>query len=86
LIKDGVLVGRLHSRETAGKLEEAPTGNARCLSYHYPPIVRMTNTWIERAKTPAADLINGIQEGVYAKNCCGGMTNGNVHLHRREAG
>ncbi|MGL5796028.1 MAG: TldD/PmbA family protein, partial [Waterburya sp.] len=28
LIKDGVLVGRLHSRETAGKLGEKPTGNA----------------------------------------------------------
>ncbi|MEO8890442.1 MAG: TldD/PmbA family protein, partial [Coleofasciculaceae cyanobacterium] len=42
LIKDGILVGRLHSRETAGKLEESPTGNARCLNYHYPPIVRMT--------------------------------------------
>ncbi|MEO0989073.1 MAG: TldD/PmbA family protein, partial [Cyanobacteria bacterium J06639_14] len=44
LIQDGILVGRLHSRETAGKLDEQPTGNARCLSYHYPPLVRMTNT------------------------------------------
>ncbi|MGD1921394.1 MAG: TldD/PmbA family protein, partial [Pleurocapsa sp.] len=35
LIKDGVLVGRLHSRETAGRLGEQPTGNARCLNYHY---------------------------------------------------
>jgi TldD protein len=78
LIKDGVLVGRLHSRETAGKLDEAPTGNARCLSYHYPPIVRMTNTWIERGKTPVPELLNGIQEGVYAKNWLGGMTNGEM--------
>ncbi|MEB3357787.1 MAG: TldD/PmbA family protein [Synechococcales bacterium] len=78
LIKDGILVGRLHSRETAGKLGEAPTGNARCLSYHYPPIVRMTNTWIERGKTPVADLFNGIQEGVYARNWLGGMTNGEM--------
>ncbi|MGB6016828.1 MAG: TldD/PmbA family protein, partial [Nodosilinea sp.] len=31
LIEDGVLVGRLHSRETAGKLGGQPTGNARCL-------------------------------------------------------
>ncbi len=46
LIESGKLVGRLHSRETAGKLEENPTGNARCLDYHYAPIVRMTNTWI----------------------------------------
>lgn len=78
LIKDGVLVGRLHSRETAGKLDEAPTGNARCLNYHYPPIVRMTNTWIERGKTPVADLMSGIQEGVYARNWLGGMTNGEM--------
>jgi TldD protein len=78
LITDGVLTGRLHSRETAGKLGEAPTGNARCLNYHYPPIVRMTNTWIERGKTPVQDLFNDIQEGVYAKNWLGGMTNGEM--------
>lgn len=78
LIQDGTLVGRLHSRETAGKLDEAPTGNARCLSYHYPPLVRMTNTWIERGDTPVQDLFSGIQEGVYARNWLGGMTNGEM--------
>ncbi len=78
LIKDGVLVGRLHSRETAGQLGEAPTGNARCLNYHYAPIVRMTNTWIERGKTPVADLFTDIEEGVYARNWLGGMTNGEM--------
>lgn len=78
LIKDGVLVGRLHSRETAGKLGEQPTGNARCLNYHYPPIVRMTNTWIERGKTPVQDLFADIKEGVYACNWLGGMTNGEM--------
>jgi TldD protein len=78
LIKDGMLVGRLHSRETAGKLGETPTGNARCLNYHYPPIVRMTNTWIARGKTPVEDLFKGIKEGVYARNWTGGMTNGEM--------
>lgn len=78
LIQDGVLVGRLHSRETAGKLDEKPTGNARCLNYHYPPIVRMTNTWIERGKTPVPDLFTDIKEGVYACNWLGGMTNGEM--------
>jgi TldD protein len=78
LIKDGVLVGRLHSRETAGKLGEMPTGNARCLNYHFAPIVRMTNTWIERGKTPVSDLFSDISEGVYAKNWLGGMTNGEM--------
>lgn len=78
LIRDGVLVGRLHSRETAGKLGEAATGNARCLNYHYPPIVRMTNTWIERGQTPVKDLFKDIKEGVYARNWLGGMTNGEM--------
>lgn len=78
LIEDGVLVGRLHSRETAGKLGEKPTGNARCLNYHYPPIVRMTNTWIARGTTPVKDLTTGIKEGVYARNWLGGMTNGEM--------
>ncbi|HIK12253.1 MAG TPA: TldD/PmbA family protein [Oscillatoriaceae cyanobacterium M33_DOE_052] len=78
LIKDGILVGRLHSRETAGKLSEAPTGNARCLNYHYAPIVRMTNTWIARGTTPVPDLFADIKEGVYARNWLGGMTNGEM--------
>lgn len=78
LIKDGVLVGRLHSRETAGKLGEAATGNARCLNYHFPPIVRMTNTWIEPGTTPVDRLFDGIKEGVYARNWIGGMTNGEM--------
>ncbi|MEB3283509.1 MAG: TldD/PmbA family protein [Lyngbya sp.] len=78
LIKDGALVGRLHSRETAGKLGEVPTGNARCLNYHYPPLVRMTNTWIERGDTAVEDLLSEVTEGVYARNWLGGMTNGEM--------
>ncbi len=78
LIQDGILVGRLHSRETAGRLNEKPTGNARCLNYNYSPIVRMTNTWIGRGKTPVADLPSDIKTGIYARNWLGGMTNGEM--------
>ena len=79
LVEDGLVVGRLHSRETAGKLNERPTGNARCLNYYYPPLVRMTNTWIERGKTPVKNLFDGIKQGIYAKNWLGGMTNGEIY-------
>ncbi|KFF42102.1 MAG: putative Zn-dependent protease-like protein [Candidatus Atelocyanobacterium thalassa isolate SIO64986] len=79
LVENGLVVGRLHSRETAGKLNERPTGNARCLNYYYPPLVRMTNTWIERGKTPVKNLFDGIKKGVYAKNWLGGMTNGETY-------
>ena len=74
LIKEGVLVGRLHSRETAAKMDEKPTGNARALDYHHPPIVRMTNTLIEPQNVSFEDMVSDIKEGVYAKNWYGGMT------------
>jgi len=74
LIKEGRLVGRLHSRETAAKMGEKPTGNARALNYLYPPIVRMTNTYIEPGQASFNDIIADIKEGVYAKNWFGGTT------------
>jgi TldD protein len=74
LIREGELVGRLHSRETAAKLGEAPTGNARAINYRFPPIVRMTNTFIEPGTTSAEELFADVQEGVYACNWYGGMT------------
>lgn len=74
LITEGVLTGRLHSRETAVKMGEAPTGNARAIDYTFEPIVRMTNTYIEPGEATFDDLISGIKEGVYARNWYGGMT------------
>jgi TldD protein len=75
LIKEGILVGRLHSRETAAKLGERPTGNARAISFRHPPIVRMTNTYIAPgAGGTFADLIADIELGVYACGAFGGQT------------
>ncbi len=74
LIREGILVGRLHSRETAGKMGEEPTGNARAIDYRFPPIVRMTNTYIEPGDMSFEEIIAGIKEGVYAKNWFGGTT------------
>jgi TldD protein len=74
LIKNGVLVGRLHSRETAARMHEAPTGNARATGYRFPPIVRMTNTYIEQGTTSFEDMIGDIELGVYACDAFGGET------------
>jgi len=74
LIREGILTGRLHSRETAAKMGEAPTGNARALDYTFQPIVRMTNTYIEPKEASFEELISEIKEGVYAKSWYGGMT------------
>jgi TldD protein len=74
LVRQGVLTGRLHSRETAERMGEVVTGNARATGYRYPPIVRMTNTFIERGETPFEQMISGIKLGVYACDAIGGQT------------
>jgi TldD protein len=74
LIREGILVGRLHSRETAAKMGEKPTGNARATGYRYPPIVRMTNTAIEKGDTPFEQMIGDIELGIYACDMYGGNT------------
>ncbi len=74
LVQEGILVGRLHSRETAAKMGEKLTGNARAINYQFAPIVRMTNTYIEPQSASFQEIIGDIKDGIYAKNWYGGMT------------
>lgn len=75
LVRDGVLIGRLHSRETAGRMNERPTGNARATSYRYAPQVRMTNTAIAPdGGGTLRDMIRDIRLGVYACDWSAGET------------
>jgi len=74
LIREGILTSRLHSRETAAKMGEKPTGNARAINYRHAPIVRMTNTYIEPGNTSFEEMISDIKDGIYAKNWYGGTT------------
>jgi TldD protein len=75
LIKDGILTNRLHSRETAAKMDEKPTGNARAISYGNEPIVRMTNTYMESRDQTFEEMLAGVDDGIYAKGSLGGQTN-----------
>jgi TldD protein len=86
LIKNGKLTGRLHSRETAYKMEEEVTGNARSISYNYGPIVRMSNTYIDNGNTDFNDMIKEIDNGIYAKGALGGMTNTEMFTFSAEQG
>ncbi|RPI74480.1 MAG: TldD/PmbA family protein [Desulfobacteraceae bacterium] len=74
LIKDGILVGRLHSRETAAKMGEPVSGNARAVHFQHPPIVRMTNTYIDQGTEAFEDMLKDIELGVYAVKSIGGQT------------
>lgn len=75
IIKGGIFQSHLHSRETAAKMREPVTGNARALNYHYPPIVRMTNTFIEDGKDSLEELLAPVREGFYVVGDRGGQTN-----------
>jgi TldD protein len=74
LIQDGRIRHHLHSRQTARKMGEDVTGNARALSYRFAPIVRMTNTYIEPRATKLATMLDGIEDGLYVAGARGGMT------------
>ncbi len=78
LITEGKLSGRLHSRETAGKMGEKATGNARSFDYRFPPIPRMRNTIIEAGDATFEDMIADIELGVYCISALGGQTNGEM--------
>ncbi|MCC7212710.1 MAG: TldD/PmbA family protein [Candidatus Brocadia sp.] len=75
LIKDGVLASRLHSRETAAKMQEKPTGNARAIGYGHAPIVRMTNTYMEPRDYTFQKMLSEVDNGIYAIGSLGGQTN-----------
>ena len=72
LIQNGVLVGRSHSRQTAAKMGETASGNARAVNYRFAPIVRMTNTAIDNGTATFEDMIKDIKLGIYACDAYGG--------------
>ncbi len=75
LIKNGVLAGRLHSRETAHMMNEKPSGNGRALGVMKQPIVRMTNTYIGNGTHTKDEIFENLDDGIYALNFIGGQTN-----------
>lgn len=57
LIKDGILVGYMNSRETAQHFGMEPHGNARGYAYSDEPLIRMRNTAILPGKDKLEDMI-----------------------------
>jgi len=75
LVKDGVIVGLMHNRETAQKLNAKPTGNARAEDFRVEPIIRMRNTFMEPKDYSFEELVENIKFGYYFKNFRGGQAN-----------
>lgn len=64
LIDRGRLNAFMHSRETAARLGQPATGNARAYGPGDEPLVRMRNTAILPGGTPLAAMIEGVADGV----------------------
>ena len=73
LIEDGVLKGYLQDRLNARLMGMQPTGNGRRESFAYPPMPRMTNTFMPAGKDDPAELITRVPNGIYAKSFGGGQ-------------
>jgi TldD protein len=78
LIKGGEVVGHLHSRESAWKMGEQPTGNARAVNYRFPPIVRMRTTCIGPGPNTLEEMLSSTKLGIYVGGGYGGETNGEM--------
>jgi TldD protein len=67
IVDRGVLRSYLHNLETSARMDVNPTGNARAQGYGSIPIVRMTNTFIDKGGWKVEELFQGIKKGVYAQ-------------------
>jgi len=88
LIEDGILVGYMQDRQNARLMGVAPTGNGRRQSFAHPPMPRMTNTYMLSGPDDPADILSGLDDGLYAVGFGGGqvdITNGKFVFSCTEA-
>ncbi len=77
VLDKGVLRHYLHNRGTAQKLDQNPTGNARAVTFMYPPIPRMTNTYFMPGDlNDEQEALELLDNGIYAIQSYGGQVQG----------
>ena len=65
LIRDGIFVGYLTSRETASELDQMSSGAMRAESWNHIPLIRMTNINLLPGEMTEEDLIASTDDGIY---------------------
>ena len=65
LVKDGLFVGYLMSRETASKLGRFSNGCMRASGWNRIPIIRMVNVSLEPGSWKLDDLIGDTEDGIF---------------------
>ena len=88
LIEDGKLVGYMQDRMNARLMGMEPTGNGRRQSFAHHPMPRMTNTYMLGGDKDPVEILESVQDGLYAVNFGGGqvdITNGKFVFSCTEA-
>ena len=75
LIEDGKLVKFMTDILSAKQIAMERTGNGRRESFRNIPIVRMTNTFIEKGADRPADILASTRSGLYVQSLSGGSVN-----------
>lgn len=65
IVREGIFVGYLTSRETAAKLGQRSNGTMRADGWNRIPIIRMTNINLEPGEWEFDDLIADTEDGIY---------------------
>ncbi len=65
LIREGILVNYLSSRETAFKIGKMSTGAMRANSWKNVPIVRISNINLKPGDKSFEEILSGIDDGIY---------------------
>jgi len=73
LIYRGVLCGYMQDKLNARLMGMKATGNGRRESYAYPPMPRMTNTFMLAGEEAPEDILRSVKQGLYAVAFGGGQ-------------
>lgn len=73
LIEDGILKGYMQDRMNARLMGVAATGNGRRESYAHAPLPRMTNTIMMAGDKDPGEILQSVDNGLYAVNFGGGQ-------------
>jgi TldD protein len=73
LIEGGVLRGYLQDKQNARLMGVAPTGNGRRESFAHPTLPRMTNTYLLAGPHDPQEILESVENGLYAVNFGGGQ-------------
>ena len=65
LVREGLFVGYLTSRETARVLDQESNGTMRADGWHRIPLIRMTNVNLQPGVSTLAEMIAETKDGIY---------------------